>query len=290
MTALPDHAVRPVPPREVRTRRIRFSYPAASLERHYVQGDLVMSHVVAVLSAMFPEGEDFFVRSVRHYADRITDPELKRQVAGFIGQEVTHGREHRSLNERLQELGYPTRRVDRMVKAGLRRNEKFFPHRFQLGITAALEHYTAALAETLLTDPAAQALLGETEVRSLLLWHALEESEHKAVAFDVFRHVVGDERVRIRAMRFTTFAFLLAVIAHTTLSLLGDRATYHPTRLIRSLWALRDSPFLSHDVIRRIRDYNRVGFHPDDIDATKLLDHWRAELFGAEGVLADHVT
>ncbi|MDT4924434.1 MAG: uncharacterized protein QOG01_2147 [Pseudonocardiales bacterium] len=289
MTALPDYAQRPVPSRDVRTRRIKFSYPPASLDRHYVQGDLVMSHVVAVLSAMFPEGEDFFVRSVRHYADRITDPELKKQVAGFIGQEVTHGREHRSLNERLQEMGYPTRRVDRMVKAGLRRNEKFFSHRFQLGMTAALEHYTAALAETLLTDPAAQALLGETEVRSLLLWHALEESEHKAVAFDVFQHAVGDERVRIRAMRFTTFAFLLAVVGHTILSLLGDRATYHPTRLPRSLWALRDSPFLAREVIQRIRAYNRVGFHPDDNDATELLDRWRAELFGTEGVLADHV-
>ena len=118
---------RPVPPRTVRTRRIAFAYPPASLDRHYVSGDLVMSHVVSMLSAMFPEGEDFFVRSVRHYADRITDPELKQQVAGFIGQEVTHGREHRALNERLQQMGYPTRRVDRMVKAGLKRNERLLP-------------------------------------------------------------------------------------------------------------------------------------------------------------------
>src|SRR5206468_11517936 len=118
---LTSEVPRPVPVRSVRTRRIAFAYPPAALDRHYVKGDLVMSHVVSVLSAMFPEGEDFFVRSVRHYADRVTDPELKKQVAGFIGQEVTHGREHRALNERLQEMGYPTRRVDRMVKAGLRR-------------------------------------------------------------------------------------------------------------------------------------------------------------------------
>jgi predicted metal-dependent hydrolase len=279
----------PVPHRNVRTRRIAFAYPAASLERHYVSGDLVMSHVVSVLSAMFPEGEDFFVRSVRHYADRVTDPELKEQVAGFIGQEVTHGREHRALNERLQEMGYPTRRVDRMVKAGLRRNERLFPRKVQLAMTAALEHYTATLAETLLTDPRAQALLGESEVRSMLLWHALEESEHKSVAFDVFQHAVGDEKVRIRTMRFTTLAFLVAVIGHTILSLLGDRATYNPRRLGRSLADLRYSPFLSRQVLRRIRDYNRVGFHPDDNDATELLDRWRVELFGTEGMLADHL-
>jgi predicted metal-dependent hydrolase len=278
-----------VPKRSVRTRRIAFSYPPASLDRHYVNGDLVMSHVVSVLSAMFPPGEDFFVRSVKRHADQVTDPELKEQVAGFIGQEVTHGREHRELNKRLQEMGYPTHRVSRMAKAGLLRNERLFPPKVQLAMTAALEHYTATLAESLLTDPRAQELLGETEVRSMLLWHALEESEHKAVAFDVYRQVVGDERFRIRAMRFTTFAFLTAVIGHTLLSLLGDRATYNPRRLGRSIADLRHSPFLSRQVIRRLRDYNRVGFHPDDNDATELLDRWRTELFGDAGVLTDHL-
>jgi predicted metal-dependent hydrolase len=238
---------------------------------------------------MFPEGEDFFVRAVRNHADAVTDPELKQQVAGFIGQEVTHGREHRALNERLQEMGYPTRRVDRMTRAGLRRNERLLPPRVQLAMTAALEHYTATLAETLLTDERAQALLGETEVRSMLLWHALEESEHKAVAFDVFQEVVGSERLRIRAMRFTTFAFLLSVVGHTLLSMLADRATYNPRRLARSVRELRHSPFLSRKVVQRLRDYNRVGFHPDDNDATEILEHWRAELFGTEGLLTDHL-
>ena len=282
-----EHA--PVPRRSVRTRRIAFSYPPASLDRHYVNGDLVMSHVVAVLSAMFPEGEDFFVRAVRDHADQVTDPELKKQVAGFIGQEVTHGREHRALNERLQEMGYPTRRVDRMTRIGLRRNEKLFPRKVQLAMTAALEHYTATLAETLLTDARAQALLGETEVRSMLLWHALEESEHKSVAFDVYQQVVGDERLRIRAMRFTTFAFIASVLGHTLLSMLADRATYNPRRLGRSIAELRHSPFLSRKVLQRIRDYNRIGFHPDDNDASEILERWREELFGEQGRLADHI-
>ena len=278
-----------VPHRSVRTRRIAFAYPPASLDRHYVNGDLVMSHVVSVLSAMFPPGEDFFVRSVKRHADQVTDAELKEQVAGFIGQEVTHGREHRELNKRLQEMGYPTHRVSRMAKAGLLRNERLFPPKVQLAMTAALEHYTAALAETLLTDPRAQELLGETEVRSMLLWHALEESEHKAVAFDVYQQVVGDEKLRIRMMRFTTAAFLTAVIGHTLLSLLADRATYNPRRLGRSIAELRHSPFLSRTVVRRLRDYNRVGFHPDDHDATELLERWRVELFGERGMLADHL-
>jgi predicted metal-dependent hydrolase len=285
MTAAPAH----VPARDVRTRRIGFDYPTGSLSRHYVDGDLVMSHVVAVLSAMFPEGEDFFVRSVRSHADRVDDPELQVQVRGFIGQEVTHGREHRALNDRLQQMGYPTHRVDRAAKRGLGLYERFAPPMLPLAMTAALEHYTATLAETLLTSERARALLGASEVRSMLLWHALEESEHKAVAFDVFRAAGGTERMRIWTMRWVTFSFLTNVTIHTVLSMLADRATYRPTVLLRSLLALRHSPFLSPVVVRRVRAYNKRGFHPDDHDNTELVERWRAELFGKHGTLADHL-
>jgi hypothetical protein len=254
-----------------------------------VSGDLVMSHVVTVLSSVFPEGEDFFVRTVRNYRDRITDPELKAQVAGFIGQEAMHGREHRSFNQRLQTLGYPTRRIDRMTGMGLRLGEKVLPRHVQLAITAALEHYTATLAEVLLTDPEARAMLDVDEVRSLFLWHALEESEHKAVAFDVYESVSGSHRVRAGVMNAVTVGFIFAVVGHTILSLLADRSTRDVRRLARSLRALRRSPWLKLEVLRRLRDYNRRGFHPDDHDNTALVEEWRAALFGTSGSLADRL-
>lgn len=278
-----------IPVRSVRTRRIAFSYPSGSLDRHYVQGDLVMSHVVAVLSGLFPEGEDFFIRAVRRYADQVTDPELKKQVSGFIGQEVTHGREHRALNDRLRAMGYPTRLVDRFTHTLMIRSDRLFNRRFQLAVTAALEHYTATLAECLLRKPEAQELLGENEVRSVLLWHALEESEHKTVAFDVYRSIGGTERMRINTMRLTNTLFGPIVVVLTAISLAGDRAAYNPVRLLRSLVGLRHSPFLARDMLEHLLAYNREGFHPDDIDATELLERWRAELFGAEGSLADHL-
>lgn len=185
----------------VRPRRIRFVYPTGPLQRHYVGGDLVMSHLVAHLSATFPEGEGFFVRSVRHFAGQITDPELKSQVKGFIGQEVTHGREHSALNERLHQMGYPTHRIDRFTRRANEVEELWFSPLTCLAITAAFEHFTAVFAETLLSDDRAQALLGSGEVRSMLLWHAIEESEHRSVAFDVYQAVGGTERRRIWAMR-----------------------------------------------------------------------------------------
>lgn len=278
------------PHREVKTRRIRFSYPSGSLDRHYVQGDLVMSHAVSVLSAIFPPGEDYFVRSVRHHADQVTDPELKQQVAGFIGQEVTHGREHRELNRQLEEMGFPAHRIARYTKGSLLRLERIAPPIARLAHTAALEHYTAVVAETLLTKPEAQALLGDNEVRNILLWHALEESEHKAVAFDVFRAVGGSERRRRIGFLMASVGLLSTVIVGTVLSMfLTDRSSYNPVRLVRSLLRLRTNPFLQRDVLARVWDYRRTGFHPDDHDATELLQRWTEELFGEHGKLADHL-
>jgi predicted metal-dependent hydrolase len=274
----------------IRARRIHFAYPEGGLRRHYVQGDLLMSHIVAYLSSTFPEGEDFFVRSVRRHADQVTDPVLKEQVKGFIGQEVTHSREHVVLNERLQEMGYPTRFNDRMTARALLRDERMFSPLTCLAMTAALEHFTAVFAESLLGDEDAQALLGSTEVRKMLLWHAYEESEHRAVAFDVYRAVGGTERRRIWTMRLVTLTFFGSIVLFTTLSLLRDRSTYNPVRLVRSLWALRRSPFLKRAMRRRFRQYNKVGFHPNDVDNSALLERWRPELFGETGQLVANMS
>ena len=142
------------PDRKVPTRRISFEESLQDLPKHFAaDGDLILSHSPPSLSAVFPDGEDFFVRSVRHFRDQITDPELKRQVAGFIGQEAMHGREHRAFNDRLAELGYPTKQVEQLHEVGPRaaRARSRRP-KANLAATAALEHFTATLAELVLTD------------------------------------------------------------------------------------------------------------------------------------------
>lgn len=280
-------ADRSVPTRQVRTRRIAFDYPESDLPKYFADGDLMVSHMLSMLSSFFPEGEDFFVSSVRQHRDQVTDPTLKKQVAGFIGQEAVHGREHRRFNERLAHHGYPTRFVDGATKRGLAQLARWAPPSYQLAVTAALEHYTATFAEVLLRDERAQALSSIPEVRSIFLWHALEESEHKAVAFDVYQQVCGDQKLRVRTMTVTTAVFLGALFGHTLLSLAKDRNAWNPAQLIPSLRRLRSNPFFEKAVWHRLRDYNRMDFHPDDHDTAGLLERWRDELFGAEGELTD---
>jgi predicted metal-dependent hydrolase len=276
------------PERKVPTRRISFEASLQELPTHFAaDGDLILSHLAASLSSVFPDGEDFFVRSVRHFRDRIEDPQLKRQVAGFIGQEALHGREHRAFNDRLDQLGYPTKRFERFTKRGLAIRERLLPPVSNLAATAALEHFTATLAELLLTSGETRALFGHQEVRNLFLWHALEESEHKAVAFDVYKTVGGSERMRVMTMKLLRFGFVLGMAVQIVVSLLGDRATYKPGNLRRSWRRFRRSPLVSPELWRQLCDYDRPDFHPDDRDTTALVEEWREELFGAQGTLND---
>ncbi len=264
-----------ITPRTISVRRPDIDYVEPTLPKYFVADDPVRSHIAAMLSAVFPEGEDFFVRSVRNYRKQIDDPELKKQVSGFIGQEALHGREHRDFNEALSGLGYPTKFVDRRVKHGLAILNKVAPKRTQLAVTAALEHYTATLAEAILSDGGARDEFVTDEVRDLFTWHALEETEHKSVAFDVFEDVCGKQYVRVTTMWGVHIGFLLGMTGAVLLSVALDPTARRPRTFIRGVRNLKHHPFFSRKVVERLRDYDRRGFHPDDHDTTALLAQWR---------------
>ncbi|HVV75349.1 MAG TPA: metal-dependent hydrolase [Mycobacteriales bacterium] len=271
---------------DVPVRRVALEPTFDDVPRHFAaDGDLILSHLAAALSAVFPDGEDFFVRSVRHYREQITDPVLADQVSGFIGQEVIHGREHRAFNTHLDTLGYHTKLVERIVRRVIGFRERHMPPITNLAVTAALEHFTATLAELVLTDEDVQRSFGHESVRNLFYWHALEESEHKAVAFDVYRSVGGSERVRIMTMKVARYLFVLSTTVQIVFSLLGDRATYRPGVLRASLRNARRYPLFSRAVWQQLKAYERPGFHPSDRPNAELIEAWRDRLFGAEGTM-----
>lgn len=285
-----------------KTRRIQFGFgetPAGP--KHFAQDDIVFSHTVAFLSAIFPPGEDIFVRSVRRYRDKITDPDLKKRVAGFIGQEMTHGLQHRELNEQLAEMGYPTAWFEYLLQS-TERMEKFLDKQYPdserltrlrhlfLAFTVGAEHFTAVFAENVLGRPDIQKLLSDPEIRNMLNWHALEELEHKSVAFDVYRDIGASEQLRIRMMRFLSTIAVPAIVASSWVSILttdpvGRR---QPLRLLRETFGMVRGP-LFRGIYREMKPFMRKGFHPDDIDTNALLVEWQERLFGAEGELVGHL-
>jgi predicted metal-dependent hydrolase len=277
---------------KVRRMKFRFGQPEP-MAHHFVEGNIAFSHLVAILSGGFPPGEESFIRSVRRFSDEITDPELKKRVAGFIGQESVHGQEHRKLNEKLIDLGYPMVRFLNFGPNTLRqklfvRGEKFLPAYVHLAMTAAAEHYTATLGHRVLETEEIQAIPGDPEVWHLLNWHAFEELEHKSVAFDVYRAVGGPEWVRIGVMRLMYYVTIPLVTGGVVLSVLTDPRGWRPIAVARQTLEIFRGPLL-RGFMAEIRPYMRRGFHPDDIDTTAALELWQRELFGVEGVLLDRV-
>ena len=274
------------PLRQVPTRRVSFEESLSDLPKYFAADEnIILSRLAATLSGVFPDGEDFFVRSVRHFRGDITDPALKKQVAGFIGQESIHGREHRIFNDRLDALGYPTKRLERSTKFFLGKREKIMTPKANLALTAALEHFTATLAETILDNPESRRLFGHDAARDLFVWHALEESEHKAVAFDVYRAVGGSERTRVWSMRGIRLSFILTTLAEVAVGVLFDREAWRKGRLRRDFRQFRKSPLIDAALWRQLKEYDRPNFHPDDHDTNALVDEWREILFGPEGEL-----
>ncbi|MEZ0362568.1 metal-dependent hydrolase [Mycobacterium sp. pUA109] len=284
------HGTAPYP--TVRRIRFRFGEPQP-MNHHFVEGDIAFSHFVAVLSAAFPPGEESFIRSVRRFADRVTDPVLKKRVAGFIGQESVHGQEHRRLNEKLIAMGYPFVRLftfghDSRRERLVLRIENRAPGLAHLAMTAAAEHYTATLAERVLSSPEIQAIPEDPEVRNLFNWHAVEELEHKSVAFDVYRAMGGPEWLRIGVMAAMYGLTIPMVTVGVLLSIATDPPGWRPIRVLGETIGIYRGPLVK-GLMADLRSYMRPGFHPDDIDTTALVQQWRQELFGDDGVLVGHL-
>ncbi len=171
---------------------------------------------------------------------------------------------------------------------GLVLRERIAPAKANLAATAALEHFTATLAELVLTDEATREQFGHPAVRELFVWHAHEESEHKAVAFDVYKAVGGTERMRVWTMNALRYGFVIGMFFQVSASLLFDKATYKPAKPAKEL---QEVPPVEG---RQPRDLGPAeGLQPSRLPPRrprhdrKLVAKWREELFGTEGTLND---
>ncbi len=192
-------------PRDIAFRR------TPPLARWWLDGDPAATAFFNALSASFPQGERFFMDAVRPYRET-ADPKLRDQIAAFTIQEAVHSREHLVFNSDVAGQGYDFSRIDRYLKVRFDFGRKL-PRLDQLCATIALEHFTAILAHALLSDGDDLAN-APPELKRMWHWHAIEEIEHKAVAYDTFlfatRHFSPLRRwfLRCWTMVLSTFIFL----------------------------------------------------------------------------------
>ena len=239
------------------------------------------------LSATFPRGEAFFIEAVK--AHRPTegdgaDPKLTAEIRAFVKQEINHTREHIAFNRLAEDHGYDIKAIDKRVEELLALT-KGRPAIANLAVTMALEHFTAMIAAEFLANPK-HFEISDPEVAAMWRWHAVEEIEHKGVAYDTWNHATRDWsawrrwRVRNLVMLIVTARFLKNRWIDTLMLLEQDGLAGWKAR-----WGLFKYLAVTPGVIRRLAlpwlSYFKPGFHPWDHDDRALIGKYDGDFADA---------
>lgn len=251
---------------------------------YWFGSDPFKTRFVEAISISFPEGERYFIESVRAYRDDITDDQLKASVASFIQQEAQHGIAHNAMNDLLKQQGLPIDSQEAEVKRVLTYLTKTRSKKFNIAYTAGCEHMTALIAKCFF-DSQAPMKDAHPHMRALFAWHAIEEMEHRAVCFNVMRDVAKvNYPLRVVAMLMTAYGLFYYGIKRTDQLLAADGFS----RLRRGImmakginWLLgKEGVLLS--IMRDYIDYARFDFHPDDHPVVHNYSTWLAH-FNQDG-------
>ncbi|MDA7852592.1 metal-dependent hydrolase [Porticoccaceae bacterium] len=250
---------------------------ADALTRDWMRNDVFATAWFNAMSITFPLGEQFFINSVRHYRDRITDPKLKEEMQQFFSQEAVHLREHKRYNQLLcEQRGYDLETLEGPLRRRMGWVKKNVPAREQLAGTAAVEHLTAVLAEKALGD---HGLFTDADPAMVALWqwHAVEEMEHKAVAFDVYRAIGGSEKMRRAAMRRSTLLLTWDILHGVRHMLKCDGKLWSPKVWLSGLHFLFGKQGLLRGTWGPYKAFFREDFHPWQEDSSELIAQWQLQ-------------
>jgi predicted metal-dependent hydrolase len=260
----------PIP---LRDPRLRFD---ASIPRVWLAGNALATHFFNGLNLVFPDGERFFIRAVRDCLADVSDPALLEQVKGFVSQEGRHAHEHQRYFDVLRAQGY---RIDGFLRRFARFSAwmtRRLPAPLRLAMTAGAEHYTALFGRLALEHD----LIREAHpvLERLIVWHATEEIEHKAVAFDVLREAHPGYALRVLGFVLATFVLFGWTMAGTRMLLRQDGLSRRELRAQRDALRQRDGGRTPPRLWRGMRSYLRRDFHPGEVDDLALAHRRLAEL------------
>jgi predicted metal-dependent hydrolase len=266
----------------INIRDLRFARDAR-MARWWCNGDPIATAWMNSLSASFPRGEALFVESVKAFRNG-APPKLEREIRAFIQQEVNHSREHLAFNRAASEAGYDLSAMDARIAANNAR-VRSRPPIVQLAVTIALEHFTAMFAHLFLSDPKA-FFDPNGEQAALWRWHAIEEIEHKAVAYDTFLHATrGWPRFRRWKLKATVMLLITQRFVHhrsrDALDLLSQDGIAGWRVKARIVWYLFGKPGALRRTFPAWLAYFMPGFHPWNRDDRALIARYDSEFADA---------
>lgn len=234
-----------------------------SIPQYWYDNDPFMTRFWGGVCATFPEGERYFISSLRPFRDRVTDPKLQQEMKDFSHQEGQHGVVHTEFNQILKKQGMP---IDKLVKYQHKMFNLllgFFSAKYNLALTVACEHITALMMECFFDKKETMDTV-DYRVRAMLAWHSVEEVEHKAVAFDVMNVVNVSYLTRVSAMLFLIFFFTIDSLRMTNHFLKVDGFSFIQRMKIiwRGLGKLFGSKGMLAPMGKPFLRYFRPDFHP----------------------------
>lgn len=228
----------------------------------------------ASFSVTLPEGERQFIRSVRHFESQVNDPELKARIREFAFQEGQHAKQHSLLNNFLRARGYPVDKVLQDLEK-LIEHERALSPKAQLALTVTAEHFTAIIADYFLSKHPEELDKMHPELAQLWAWHAIEEAEHKSVAFDVYMTIFGDRAYLNRLMALQTWYISWQMTRHMALFAKSTGDLFKPASLVKGLWYFARPGSIIWSSLPDYLSFYRPGFHPWQNDNRLALNRAR---------------
>ncbi len=249
----------------------------SSLPKYWYEHNPIKTRLMDAVCATFPEGEKYFIVSVRHFREQIKNRKLLNDVTDFIQQEAQHGIVHTQFNDFLRQQGLPIDKLEDNLKAKLENSRKTFSPEMNLAVTAACEHITAMFAKCFFEQQATMQGVQDPRILAMLAWHSIEEFEHKAVAFDVMKTVAHvPYAMRAGAMLFLTVDMLSEIFinAHSFLKADGfgpvQRAKFIGEGLV---WGFSPKGVLAPMATSWL-SYFKPSFHPNQEGTVDQYPIW----------------
>ena len=264
---------------DVIARDLSFNLTKDNVHKHWFNDDPWNTIWLTAILAAVPEGERWGLRAVAKLLSKVEDPRVREAGVAFCKQERIHAREHDVMNEIIIEDGLPLNKIEERFSVAFEFMDKHFSTEMQGALAASGEHFTAIIASVFLQHPEAFKDT-DPEIVNMMYWHFVEETEHKAVSFDVFSHASGNG----------TTAYLRRVFGMASMTVLGAPALsaavvyllWHDKQLTNFSSARRmmDTLFGDTGIMRNIGKlylpFYRPSFHPWEDDNREVINVWKA--------------
>lgn len=253
--------------------------------RYWHSNDPVTTHFFNALQATFPEGERFFIDSARDVRKKIgkekLPPLLQKHIETFIRQEAYHGQHHEMWTKALISMGYD--KMDSFSEE-LKRMRLWAKDNvaaeYRLAMTSASEHFTASMANFFIYKRPDLLRGAAKPFQQLLLYHALEELEHKAVCYDLYQHSEGGYSLRMLGL-FVSSVDIMKQVSERHIYLLKKDGLWNLTNKIKALNLIWGRKGIALQLIPYVLDYTKPNFHPWDTDERQMLQSSFSDVFGA---------